>query len=565
MTLGWVVLFGVFTLLVYYGYRSHTLRRRAGSELQDLLPEFTADIMTRSGRGQDPDWLRYSEESDRQHEDTCERIRNYATTALATGIGGTMLMLLVHLLGTSSESTDAVVSLLQEMGLALVASLLGVVCNLAILLFILPGASDRFRAERERINSSLRRISEANQPRTPATNLNDAVSEKLEKFLESTASNFPEVMTGFRESVKSLDGVASDFRSSAEQIETSAAELSSSMSGLDALPTNLGHELTKARQGWTSDLRKEQEQYVEAFKKVLDEQDKTVRETLTELREWQAKWGKAESKWREERAAEEDRHRSALVELLNTVTAEQSAAVDRAVATLEQWQAKRMEADERWMQLQVTDRETQSRFLRQVENSTGDLAQAAKQLPRAFSEEVSRTSDTLGKRFGLEARQQVQDVTAAMQRGNQALLEHLEGHVRQLVNQMGDIVQQGLKPTEEGISKIGTNLEAVGEDLRKSIKEFADHGQGFRASLEGAAREIEASTRQLAGVHESTRASVVEMQERYRVMHGILSESINKTESLLREVSAVTGSRKRGLLARIFRRNPKRETGRRDW
>lgn len=561
MDQGWVVLLAVALILVYYGSRSYTLRRRAGSELPDLLSEFTADIMTRSGRGQDPDWLRYSEECDRQHEDTCERIRNYATTALATGIGGTMLMLLLHLRGAGSESTDAVFSLLQEMGLALVASLLGVVCNLVILLFILPGASDRFREERERVIGELRRISEANQPRTPATNLNHAVSEKLEKFLENTASDFPGVITGFRESVESLGGVASDFKSSAGQIESSTAALSSSMSGLDAFPTYLGQELTRARQEWTSELRDRQEQYVEAFRKTLDQQARIVRETLAELREWQANRAEAESKWREERSAEENRHRSALVELLSNATAEQDAAVGRAMATLEEWQAKRTEADERWLEMQASDRATHSRFLRQVENATGDVARRVKDLPQAFSDSIVGASDTLGKRFGLEARQQVEDVTVAMQKGNQELRDHLEGHNRQLVNKMGDIVQQGLKPTEEEIARIGGNLRVAGEDLRRSIQEFADHGQGFRASLEGAAQKIEASTGQLAGVHESTRASITEIQEGYRVVHSILGESIKKTESLLRKVSAVQPARRRSFLARIFRRNPRPESG----
>lgn len=555
---GWVVLFAVALILVYYGVRSHLLRRRAGSELQDLLTQFTADIMTRSVRGLDPDWVRYSEESDRQHEDSCERIRNYATTALATGIGGTMLMLMLHL-WTTAGSTDAVPSLLHEMGLALVASLLGVVCNLAILLFILPGASDQFRVERQRVNTALLRISEANQPRTPTMNLNDTVSEKLEGFLENAADNFPGVITGFRESVESLGIVASEFKSSAVQIESTTAAISSSMSGLDAFPTNLGQILTRTRRKWSSDLREQQGQYVETFRQVLDEQARTVRETLAELREWQANRGEAESKWREERSAEENRHRSALVELLNNATAEQGAAVGRAVTTLEEWQARRTEADERWLEMQASDRATQNRFLRQVENATGDVARTVKDLPQAFSDRIVGASDTLGRRFGLEARQQVEDVTVAMQKGNQELRDHLEGHIRQLVNKMGDIVQQGLKPTEEEIARIGRNLGVASEDLRVSIKEFADHGQGFRESLKGAAREIEASTGRLAGAHESTRTSFTEIQEEFRAIHGILGESIKKIESLLREVSVVQGRRKRSFLARFFRPNPRPE------
>lgn len=552
MDLGWSVLIIVAVILAYYGYRSNTLRRRAGNELRELLPAFTADIETRAVRGQDPDWLRYSEESDRQHEDTCERIRNYATTALATGIGGTMLILMLHL-GAGSESTDAVRSLLQEMGLALVASLLGVMCNLVILLAILPGASNQFRSEREGFIRTLRGVSETNPPRTPSTNLGDAVSDKLDQFLQNTASNLPEVIAGFRDSVGSLDGIASDFKTSAEQMESSTGALASSIASLDGFPKNLGQELARARQEWISDLQKKQELHLEAFGKALSEQAENVEKTLADMREWDENRAKAESEWREQRSEEERRHRSALAELLKASTVEQSEAVRKVMATLDEWQATRTEAEERWLEQQAMDRERQRQSLRQVVSATGDVASAAERLPRAFSEEILRASDTLGKRFGLEARQQVADVIDATQKGNVELREHLESHVRQLVNEMGDIVHQGLKPTEEGISKIGRNLEAAGEDLRKSVKEFADHGQNFRASLDGAARGIDASTEQLAGVHEKTQVSIAQIQEEYRMMHITLGKSIEKTESLLRELSIASGqARQGGFLSRIF-------------
>lgn len=556
---GWVLLI-VALILGCYVFRSNTLRRRAGSELRDLLPGFVADIEARAGRGQDPDWIRYSEESDRQQEYTCESLRNLATTALATGIGGTMVMLLLHL-NDVPESSDAIRPLLDGMGSALLASVLGVATNLLILLGFLPRANTRFDLAREGFIERLRRASEAHWPRTPEASLSDTVSEKLDKFLGDTASNFPGVIDGFRDSVEGLDGVASDFKSSAKQIALSTAALSTSMSGLDAFPTYLGQELAKARKEWISDLRERQAQYVDAFKKVLDEQTRTVRETLAELREWEVNRAEAESRWREERSAEENGHRSALAELLNNATTEQGAVVGRAMATLEGWQAKRAEADDRWLEMQASDRATHSRFLRQVENATGDVARTVKDLPQAFSDSIVRASDKIGNRFGQQARQQVEDVTDAMQRGNQELREHLQGHVRQLVNKMGDIVQQGLKPTEQEIARIGSSLGAAGEDLRRSIKEFADHGQSVRVSLEGAAKEIEASTGQLADVHDSTRASITEIQEGYRLIHSILGESIKKIESLLRDVSAVQGSRKRSFLAWIFRRNRRSEPG----
>ena len=680
----WSVLSVVAAFLIRYLWKCHVLCRGTGSELKALQPGFAQDIRQRAARGEDPDWLRYSEESDRQHEDNCERIRNYATTALATGIGGTMFMLLLHLLWPSPESTDAISSLLQEMGIALVASVLGVTCNLVILLKFLPDASDRFRSEREGLIEALRNTSEENPPLTPDTQLNDTVGRKLERFLENTASNFPGVIAGFRESVSSLSDVATAFESSAGKVESAIEVLSSSTMELKALPANLGEELARARQGWVDDHREDQAQYLKAFRETLADEVEAVRKTLAQLREWQVSGAEAEARWREQRSVEESKYRSALVEVVSTATAEQSATVretlsalegwqirrgeaekqwhkERAeeedrqrdavfglvsaatvqqneatrqtLSALEEWQAQRTAAEERWRAQLAADQEklrkslrevvnstgdvaeaaeglpqafrkeigrtsdtlgkrfglearqqvadvidaTQRaneelrrhleghaqlaadqeklrKSLREVVNSTGDVAEAAEGLPQAFRKEIGRTSDTLGKRFGLEARQQVADVIDATQRANEELRRHLEGHVRQLLNEMGDIVQQGLKPTEEGISRIGRNLETAGEELRRSIKEFADHGDGFRASLHGAARQIGKSSDQLAGVHERTRASISEIQEEYRVMHRTLGESIEKIESLLKELSIVQGrSRKRGWLTRIFR------------
>ena len=601
----WLVLPVVIAFLIGYLWKCHVLRRGTGSELKALQPGFAQDIWERAARGEDPDWLRYSEESDRQHEETCERIRNYATTALATGIGGTMLMLLLHLLWPSPESTDAISSLLQEMGIALIASVLGVTCNLVILLKFLPDASDRFRSEREGLIETLRNTSEENPPLTPDTQLNDTVGRKLERFLENTASNFPGVIAGFRESVSSLSDVATAFESSAGKVESAIEVLSSSTMELKALPANLGEELARARQGWVDDHREDQAQYLKAFRETLADEAEAVRKTLAQLREWQVSGAEAEARWREQRSEEDSKHRSALVEVVSTATAEQSATVretlsalegwqirrgeaenhwhkeraeeedrqrdavfglvsaatvqqneatQQTLSALEEWQVQRTAAEDRWREQLAVDQERLRKSLREVVNSTGDVASHAERLPQAFREEIGRSSDTLGKRFGLEARQQVADVIGATQQANEELRKHLESNVRQLLNEMSDIVQEGLKPTEEGISRIGRNLETAGEELRRSIKEFADHGDGFRASLHGAARQIEDSSKQLAGVHERTRASVSEIQEEYSVMHRTLGKSIEKTESLLKELSIVQGrSRKSGLLTWIFR------------
>ena len=492
-----VVLAVVMVLLAYYLIRCRTLSRRAGSELPDLLQEFKADIVTRADRGHDPDWLRYVEESDRRHEYTCESLRNYATMALATGIGGTMALVLIHLrtVGSAPESTDAIPTLLENVGLALIASVLGVATNLIILMFILPHANKLFDFGRENYLTGLRGISENHPPRTPDARLNDTINEKLEEYLESTAENFPRVIAGFRDSVASLGDVATTFNASSGKIETATAVLLSSITELNTLPASLGNELTKARQEWTNDVRENQERYLRDFRQVLAEQGEAVRKTLSALEESEAKRGEAQERWREHQLEEQNNRRQ---------------------------------------------------DVRQLVNATSDIVNAVGQLPQGFREEIVRASDSLGRVFGSEARNQVTDLITATRRGNEKLSKDLEGHINQLLNEMGDMVQQGLKPTLEGISRIGANLETAGRELRKSITEFADHGESFRISLHGAARQIEDSSAQLVTVHEETRASISKIQERYYNMHKVLSESIKEIESLLDE------------LFKEFKRSPKR-------
>ena len=553
MVAEWAVLIVVGVLLGLYLYNCHILGMRAGSELTALKPHFAQDIRGRGRRGEDPDWLRYSEESDRQHEETSERIRNFATTALATGIGGTMFMLLWHL-WFAPESTDAVRSLLDQMGFALLASVLGVACNLVILLWFLPKASNRFRAERGQLFGALHTISHENPPATPETQLRDTVSQRLEQFLENTATNFPGVIAGFRESVTSLSDVATAFESSAGRVESATGVLSSSMEELNSLPSNLSDELARARQEWTNEVKGDQEHYLKAFRETLAEEAEAVRKTLEQLREWQARSEQNEAQWREQRSEEEAGYRSALAEVVKSATGELGTGVRESLSGLEEWQARRTAAEERWREQRSKEQERLRKALQQVVSATGDVANEAGGLPRAFRKEMTRSSETLGKRFGHEARQQAADVIRATQQANKELRTHLEGHVRQLLNEMGDIVQQGLKPTEEGISRIGRNLETAGEELRRSIHEFAEHGEGFKASLQGAAGQIKDSSEQLAGVHEQTRTSIAAIQEEYRVMHRTLGESIEKTESLLKELTVAQGGRRRGgFLTRIFK------------
>ena len=144
--LGWVVLAVVLVLLGSYFLRCLTLIRseQVARQLHKLRTRFEREIQDRVARGQNPDWLYYTDEASREQEAVRESLRTYGTIALATGVGGTMLALVLYLLfGDTTTATEPLQQLLREMGAALIASLLGVADNVLILWVLLPWANRR--------------------------------------------------------------------------------------------------------------------------------------------------------------------------------------------------------------------------------------------------------------------------------------------------------------------------------------------------------------------------------------------------------------------------------------
>ena len=552
----WPVLVCVVGALVHYLRRCGALRDDAGSELRELIQEFADDIRGRSGRGMDPDWLRYSEESERQHEYTCESLRNFATTALATGIGGTMLMLLVHLLAhaassaTPTEPTEVIQALLTEMGLALIPSICGVGTNLGILILLLPKANLTFDNRRRAFLETLRGFAESNPPHRPDTGLKDTLGARLEEVLRATAHDLPEVIGSFRRSVAGLVGVASTFDGTAARMESATEVLSSSVVQLNALPTSLGGELTSARERWIGDLRENQAGHLGALRRILAEQDSAVRntvlaidnavrETLSTLAEDQAARERDRARWREERAEAERR-----------------------------WRQERTEAEERWREGRAEELGRRDRSLRRLINATTDIVDAVRGLPQSFRNEIREASDSLGRTFGTEARQQVTDLIDAVASGNKEMQENLERQHRHLLNEMGGIVQEGLKPALDELAAVGDNVRDACADLRAAIADFAGHGEGMKLSLSAAAARIDESAAQLADAHRSSRAWLGDAEERYRRMQEEIGDSARESRSLLEEsrsVLSAIGEERRGsrggLLSRILGRGGRQARG----
>ena len=512
MTASLVVLAVVAAALLYYLDQCRRLRAQAGTEFRELVVLFAKDIATRAGRGQDPDWTRYSEEGDRRHEATCESMRNLATTSLATGVGGTMTMLLLHFwlpdagsslfdfsdpaggpvdsIGAAVDpagaavdpagavvdpagavvdpagavvdpagavveaalqptSASAVPALFEAMGFALLASAFGVVTNLVILLGFLRSASTQFDRKRAAFVAYLQKKSEEHPPQGLSSKLAGTVGERLEDALRASAQSFPDVIRSFNDSVGALEAVAHRFHDGTASIDAAVTKL-------DA---------------WARNMEDAQEDHIAVFRGAIEAQGAHVRRTL----------------------------------------------------------------------------EAHERAVRDIADRASEVTAAAQGLPQAFAEEVRRSSDVLGREFGTRAQNHVGDLIAALRERNAELSAAWDGHVNRMLNEMANLVHEGLRPTleptAEGIARVGSDLAVLGDQVRRSIGEFADRGTEFRNSLGGATETIDESSSRLAAAHELTRAAVADARDRYEAMHAQLVESLDRLEA--------TSRGRRGLFGRL--------------
>ena len=482
-----LVLVAVVAALLYYLDQCRRLRATAGTELKDLLRMFLRDIKARASRGQDPDWSRYIEEGERKHESLGEGMRNLATTALATGVGGTMAMLLMHFwFGDAGFGVDAgsdldggalasdaaeLDALFEAMGFALLASGSGVVANLVILLGFLRSANAQFERQRTGFVKVLQKASDEYPPQNLVTRLTGQLGERLDDVLHASAQSFPGMIQAFNDNAGALATVAQRFDECTAAMNSGLSSFPATIEALDACQARL--------QSVTSELRT-----------VIDTHGSHVRQALEVLEAWKAEMA----------ATEERRH-----------------------------------------ELRIEEQRARDRAVRDLANTTTDVAAAAEGLATAFAEEIRRSSDLLGREFGTRAQDQVADLVGALRDQNDALGAAWERHVNRMLNEMAGVVDEGLKPTLEGISGIGAELERTGDEVRRAIGEFADHSRGFRNSLEGAATTIDHSSARLAEAHEVTRTSVAG----YEATHERLAGVLDRLEATSREKPGLVGRLRR--------------------
>ena len=508
------------------------VREDDSDALDGLWKQFKHDVIGRASRGDGPDWVRYMDEADRVHERRIDRLRVWATAALVVGIGGTMTALASRLTGVTTDQQSSGVALgglIAAVGPALWASLSGVVNNLAITLGLFRLSDERFVASLDEFRNALQECSATNPPHEKFAN---AVREQLGIAFREAVRTFPDAFARLDESVKALGEVtetqskavlraavglkesADGMTGAVSGIAPVAELLRSSTDRLRALPNQLAQVIEETRARWEQEIRCDQDSFIRGVKQVLKNQQVLLESTRSAFDTW-----------------EQQRHAGA----------EQQEAEWRAAIDL-------------------------------LQKSASDIVKTVDGLPATFTKEVGRTADTMGKEFGLEARQHVEDLTRAIRDENSALRKQIDETMRNLqnlfLNDTSRVVGETLGNVYREVEgTLLSSLKEVGEGLREALHTLPDNAGTFAASLTTADEKLQRSIDRLteSAAHLQQVAKLTEQFEASltRALRDATTESLaplrSQMQDLVTELRRSTGiPPPSGVLRRLFRKLTRR-------
>jgi hypothetical protein len=417
----------VQVVILYRAWRA--AHRDDQARLVELGEAFAADIGQRAGRGREPDWQRYRGELDRLFESRDEQLRALAAAALAAGLGSTLVALLVGLLAEAVRQAGAFdsLSMLHSAGVCLLGSLLGVVVNLTIVLFLLPSTERRHAAHVDSLLRHLGRVADQHPPvgaltgplREELAAIRQSLGEGLAKAFSEAVTGWPQVVArlgeqvdalgalveaqgrGIGDAVRDLASCSLAVAQSSQALQPAAKQIGEVGVLLVELPAHLSEVIDASRTSWASSLREQQE---EGLRQLLAMRQEA--EQASDARE---------------------RQMLAAVRELQAGVADQRAAVER--------------------------------------------------IPGLLAEEVARVSQTLGREFGSEARAHTLDLASRLAQEHDQLWQRIEVHEQESRNNIGVLVAELLAQVghqiEEGVAAqlklAATRLQELAEQLPAAV------------------------------------------------------------------------------------------------
>ena len=534
MTPTQVVLAGVILLVLVYLVRCVHLILKNGprTRLQELGDRLQGDIAERVVGGRSLDWVYYSEEAQREHEDLREHLRNYGTIALATGVGGTMGALALHLLLGGAPQDDALDSLLGEMGWALVASGTGVLGNLAILWGLLPWANRRFNREFKKFlgelrnEESKRRGELKTSSQSAAKIIGDRLGEELRNAIASVPKMFDqlgETATAFGEAAEKLDADVTTLTSTAATLVESTASLQGAIEGASS-------------------------QHEEAIGKL----DNTSREVAASVNDAAAKLAQTTLAVQKSVKDLPGLVAPAVERSGESLGRKFSDAIEPHVTGLRDGVTDGLEKTVEWQDVVTKHlneaRKQHSRAIHDLVTRTADIATRVEALPDTMAAGVEKVSGKLGREFGHQARQHVEQLRSTLQQDAQELRRQLQRHESQLLN---TTVQELRKVSEQLLNKTVHDLEGISQKLAAVLDGFPEHVAGVNTRL----ADVEGELKDIAARIEETSAALRSAHDKTGDMLAGLRRSTEDLGQVIRQLAeTLRKPRRRGWLWRPRRR-----------
>ncbi len=606
-----VVLGVVILLVIFYCVRCHHLiarRDNPRARLDKLGNRLKRDIRTLVKSGRSLDWVHYADEAHRGQEDLREHLRNYGTISLATGVGGTMGALALHLLTADPSQGDALELLLGEMGLALVASGTGVLGNLAILWGLLPRANRLFNPELDRFLRELRnQETRSAKQETLGPAIPEIIVERLGEELRDAIARVPTMFEQLGETATTLETAAEKLDTDVAQLTSASNTLARSTVSLNRMPEQLDTVLGKALAGlsseadalrndmraWESERRSAAAESHANLQNAITRASSQHNETADQLKETTRALAASVAQAAIELAESTQLVAASVEGLPGLVTsavkdavaglAEAAQAVQQSVLDLPDLVASVVEASGESLGRQLSDavephvtsfgdglaagldktiewqnvvmghlkeaRRQHDRATRELLTSTNDVVMKVRELPDAVADGVKKVSDKLGREFGFEARQHVAQLRSTLHENAKELRRNLERHESHLLN---TTVQELRKVSEKLLGKTVRDLEEISEKLAAVLDGFPEHVAAASTRLDDAEDELKDIQ---ARIKETSLALRSAHDETAEMLAGLTSATEGLGQVIGQLAEALRSRRKRWW-QRLWRRSP---------
>ena len=542
----WAVLGIIVIVQIWYIGSSLKAKRNLSSAkiIKGEIEHILSDIDLRAHRGQLIDSMAYQDRLDRLMDPDLEKIRQFAGAALATGIGGTMLMFaaeFVSAVGSNIFSMDNIDSLELAPGpvlLAVSSSILGIVTHLYLVLQVLQSAQrsvdqaanrlsrevqDRFQSLESPLSSGFGESfqKELTQAFSEALNRLPEVFQRVHldaqdliKLAGNQLSAVSDKMDKAANVYEDLMSVARTLVDSAQKVDSTTDGIAESIQRLNEMPGRIEESLGQAATVWKSEIGDVQDGFLKAVQHTLAEQrtafDGIKEHAETQITSMQHVLTEADSRQQEvidrfdqlsellkqlpeeTRKAQENMHQDFgeatknhvhdLKNSLNDATQNMHTAIETGFTEMNQIFVHNVtERFDKLSNILEAMPEEHRQVLEGMDQKLGnEAANHVYELKNAVSEGTSALQETLKNALQEMQRNFISD--------NQQIIGDIFGRLR---TEIDDTIKEPLTKVGDNISKASTAMPDAAESFAENLKASSESMQDIPERLNTAAESLE--------------------------------------------------------------------------